>query len=578
MTLLARSRSLLAATLIALLAACGGGGGGGSTPPVQPTPTPTQTLAPTSAFTCPTSDTQLAVSRGGSSSSASETRHGVRKGGAASSTSQLAISYRTSAIANPATTLDARVASFGATKLNEFAYPKLGLATRLLHVTPSTIAQVASTLRATPGVVSVSPTQRLSALAVTHPFEGNDPYFVGASGMPAPLYQNASTGGQWDMHIVQLDYAFGYSQAGNGSGITNANALGSTSVKLAIIDTGEDVTHPELAKASIARTECFITNEAGTAQSTGTFVTDGFGHGTDVTGIAVANANNAYGFVGDGGNVSLMLYRVFPTPDDNCNNESSTDPQCSTDDTDIASAIDDAVANGANVISMSLGGGVCTSAGVDPDPVEGNAVANAIAHNVIVVAASGNAGGQGVDAPACDANVIAAGASGYEDGQANGTNAGATTGTEYVTSYTQFGSVSVADSATSWGIVAPGGDPSNADDSPTAPTTDYLHWIENIWTSTPFDTNFAGTCTTSTIFPGAGNCRTLIAGTSMATPHIAGAAALILSVNSTYASPTKMFQLLCTTADNISDPHQGCGRLNVYRAMATALSDPNPPT
>ena len=154
-----------------------------------------------------------------------------------------------------------------------------------------------------------------------------------------------------------------------------------------------------------------------------------------------------------------MLYGVFPTPDDNCNNESSTDPQCSTDDTDIASAIDDAVANGANVISMSLGGGVCTSAGVDPDPVEGNAVANAIAHNVIVVAASGNAGGQGVDAPACDANVIAAGASGYEDGQANGTNAGATTGTEYVTSYTQFGSVSVADSATSWGIVAPGGIP-----------------------------------------------------------------------------------------------------------------------
>ena len=82
--------------------------------------------------------------------------------------------------------------------------------------------------------------------------------------MPAPLYQNASTGGQWDMHIVQLDYAFGYSQAGNGSGTANANALGSTSVKLAIIDTGEDVTHPELAKASIARTECFITNEAGT--------------------------------------------------------------------------------------------------------------------------------------------------------------------------------------------------------------------------------------------------------------------------------------------------------------------------
>jgi hypothetical protein len=38
-----------------------------------------------------------------------------------------------------------------------------------------------------------------------------------------------------------------------------------------------------------------------------------------------------------------------------------------------------------------------------------------------------------------------------------------------------------------------------------------------------------------------------------------------------------MRQLLCQTADTINDPNQGCGRLNVYRAMATALSDPTPP-
>ncbi len=577
MALLARLRALLAATLIVPLAACGGGGGGGgSTPPVQPTPTPTSPS--NNAFSCPTSDTQLAVSRGGSSSIASETRQGLRKGGATASTSLLAVSYRTSTIVNPATTLDARVASLGATKFTELEYPKLGLATRVLHVTPSTLTQVASTLRATPGVVAVSPTQRISALTVNGPYLGNDPYFVGASGTTGPLYQNASVGGQWDMHIVKLDYALDYSQPGNGSSVpVTANALGSTNVKLAIIDTGEDVTHPELAKASIVRTQCFITNEAGTAQSTGTFVTDPQGHGTDVSGIAVANAQNGYGFVGDGGNVSLMLYRVFPTPDDNCANPDSNaalnDPQCSGQDTDIASAIDDAVANGANVISMSIGSSIsntnnngCTSPGVDADPVEGNAIANAIAHNVIVVAASGNAGGQGIDAPACDAGVIAAGASGYEDGQANGTNSGASVGSEYVTGYTQFGTGQ-------WGIVAPGGDPSTADASATATTTDYLHWIENIWTTTPFDSNFAGGCTASTLFGEAGNCRVLIEGTSMATPHIAGAAALILSVKSSYQSPSAMFHLLCNTADNIADTHQGCGRLNVYRAMATALGD-----
>jgi subtilisin family serine protease len=447
------------------------------------------------------------------------------------------------------------------------------------------MAQVESTLRSTPGVIAVSQSRRLAPFAVSTPYLGNDPYFVGytAGGVAPPLYQSAITQGQWDMHIVQLEHAFGYSQPANGSGIMNANALGSTNVKLAIIDSGEDVTHPELAKANIVRTECFITSDtAPYPQSTGTFVTDGLGHGTDVTGIAVANANNDYGFVGDAGNVSLMLYRVFPTPDDNCvpgNSAGENDPRCAADDNDIVSAINDAVASGANVISMSLGGNACTSPGVDPDTIEGEAIANAIAHNVIVVAASGNGGTAGVATPACDAGVIAVGASGYNDGQPNGSNNTGAVGSEYVITYTQYGSLSMPDSASSWGIVAPGGDPSGVDVS--GPTTDYLHWIENIWTSTPYmssptDTTFEGNCGANLEYGEAGNCRTLLSGTSMATPHVAGAAALILSVNASYQSPTAMKQLLCTTADNIIDPHQGCGRLNVYRAVGTALGDPTP--
>jgi hypothetical protein len=64
----------------------------------------------------------------------------------------------------------------------------------------------------------------------------------------------------------------------------------------------------------------------------------------------------------------------------------------------------------------------------------------------------------------------------------------------------------------------------------------------------------------------------------MATPHVAGAAALIIAATggsgSIYQSPSAMKALLCTTADNISDSHQGCGRLNVYNAMGLALNDP----
>ncbi len=39
-----------------------------------------------------------------------------------------------------------------------------------------------------------------------------------------------------------------------------------------------------------------------------------------------------------------------------------------------------------------------------------------------------------------------------------------------------------------------------------------------------------------------------------------------------------MKNLLCTTADSISDANQGCGRLDAYTAVATALNDPTPPS
>ena len=209
------------------------------------------------------------------------------------------------------------------------------------------------------------------------PFYTNDPYFQGFA--PnfelAPFATSSSVPGQWDMHAIGLEHAYGY-------------ALGSSSIKIAIIDTGEDASHPDLS-GKIAHQHCFITNAAGTSQSTGNFSTDEDGHGTDVSGIAAAATGNALGFSGAGGLSVIYAYRVFPTPDDNCASDGSNDAQCSADTADIASAINDAVAQGVNIISMSLGGGSCTN-GVDSDTVEGTAVTNALAHNVIVVAASGN--------------------------------------------------------------------------------------------------------------------------------------------------------------------------------------------
>ena len=597
------SRAVVCLGLAALLVAGCSGGGGGSTPRNNPTPTPSP--APTgaaAAFVCPSSDSASAVRVAGSASRRRvlPARHTAA---ATAPTGLIAVSYSRSAAQNSHASIATREAAFGASFVQEYDFSHIGRVTRVLSVAPARAASVKTSLRSQPGVLAVGDAGvRRYASSVTQPYFPNDPYFTGfattippdagATAPPAtfevgPLEQSAAVPGQWDMHAMQLEHAFAYSQPSNGSGVTNPSALGSNSVKIAIIDTGEDNTHPEL-HAKIAYQKCFITNLSGT-QSKSNFSSDPFGHGTDVSGIAAADLGNGLGFAGAGGNAAIYGYRVFPTPDDNCANDTlaASDPQCGADDSDIVSAINDAVAQHVNVINLSLGGGACAS-GVDPDPLEGDAIADALAANVIVVAAAGNDSAPGsvaaVEAPACDTGVIAVGATGLADGQPNGAgNSGGSASSpyEYLASYSNAGSPGAAlNSAAAWGIVAPGGDPTSAADD------DNFHWIENLWTSTPYqsspsDANFTGECTDD--YPNESgttppvDCRTEIAGTSMSSPHVAGAAALILSVKPSYQSPSAMKQLLCQTADDIGDPHEGCGRINIYRAMAQALADPSPP-
>jgi subtilisin family serine protease len=512
---------------------------------------------------------------------------------AASATTTLAVTYNRSVMtASNVRLIAGRESAASATLVQTFDYPRLNTTQRIITVPTATLAQSQALLSEQSGVqsIAVSGGRRYRMTASSAP--SNDPYFMGFTGTTAPYHEASAIPGEWDLYAIGLDKAFGYASAStNTTGTANPLALGSSTIKIAIIDTGEDTHHPELS-GKIAYQKCFITNAAGTSQSTGNFTSDEDGHGTDVSGIAAAATNNSFGFAGVGGNAVIYGYRVFPTPDANCSNENTTDSQCSSDTTDIAAAINDAVAQHVNVISMSLGGDNCTSGGADSDPTEGAAVAAAIAANVIVVAAAGNGGTSGVSAPGCDPGVIAVGATGLDDGTATGTSpyttsnttgASATNPVEYVASYSQYGTANSLRSSSSWGIVAPGGDPSNADTSGS--TTDDLHWIEQIWTTTPFggqsDANFAGQCATD--YPAdspSGNldCRTLIAGTSMATPHVAGAAALLLAVNPSLQSPTAMKAFLCQYADDLGDSHQGCGRLNIYRAMAHAVNDPNPPT
>jgi subtilisin family serine protease len=123
---------------------------------------------------------------------------------------------------------------------------------------------------------------------------------------------------------------------------------------VAIIDTGCDIDHPDFRNAGGAGTDISQGGQFNKAKSVqfllgdviGPATTDTQGHGTHVTGLALAAGNNGgyrgHGVIGTGYNATGMILRVF-------------DDQGVGFDTDAAAAIFYAVDNGADIINLSLG-------------------------------------------------------------------------------------------------------------------------------------------------------------------------------------------------------------------------------
>jgi serine protease len=362
------------------------------------------------------------------------------------------------------------------------------------------VDQAVASMQGQPGVIHAG------KLALRYPqVVPNDPFFNNVQ--------------QWALYQINMPAAWNIT-------------IGSPSVHIAIIDTGYDLANFDVAP-KVDASNVFVTGSPSTSPQ------DCDGHGTNVSGIAAAVTNNAAGVAGVGYNVHLLEARVFPY---------GANPSAA--ENDIAAGINWAVANGANVISLSLG-----SPSDDPGGPEDVAVANALAAGVIVVAAAGNdMNYTGIDYPAASPGVIAVGATSLNDHGNPNNPVGAT---EYVAPYSNF--------SPRLDVVAPGGDPDafqqscNPGVDPGCP--DYLQWILGLYSSTA-----AGAT-------GPQPDMALFAGTSQATPHVSGLAALMVSkalADSKTLSPASARAIVKAHAVSIGDPHQGSGRID---AQAT-LNDP----
>lgn len=243
---------------------------------------------------------------------------------------------------------------------------------------------------------------------------------------------------------------------------------GSTDIVVAVLDTGIRATHEDLAANYIGGYD-YVNNDNNP--------NDDCGHGTHVSGTVAAVTNNGKGVAGVS-QASIIHHKVLgPTG-------GFLSLQCSGSSSDINAAIMDAADQGADIISMSLGGGGYSNAG-------NSAVNYAYNKGVLVVAASGNdSSNNGVNYPAAYPNAIAVGALTSSKARASYSNGG--------------------------------------------PELEIAAGGSSVWST--YNGNDAD--------------YDSLSGTSMATPHVAGALALALSCDPSI-SHTALRNLMQTTAEDL---------------------------
>ncbi|WP_444545159.1 S8 family peptidase [Streptomyces atratus] len=280
-------------------------------------------------------------------------------------------------------------------------------------------------------------------------------------------------------------------------------------VKIAVLDTGVDTTHPDL-QGQILDTKNFTSSPD---------TKDRVGHGTHVSSIAAGTGAKSGGkFKGVAPDAKLLEGKVL-------------DDDGFGDDSGILAGMEWAVAQGADIINLSLGGGDTP----EIDPLEAAVNKLSADKGVLFAIAAGNegAGAGTVGSPGSADAALTVGAVDDNDELADFSSRGPRNG----------------DGAIKPDVTAPGVDITAA----AAPGSAIDQEVGQ---------NPPGYLT--------------ISGTSMATPHVAGAAALLKQQHPQWKYAELKGALTASTKPGAYTPfEQGSGRIAVDKAIAqTVVADP----